>query len=202
MLGARSHSHCCHPPKDTLVYSNARAYPLVPLCWFTQPPQVPSMTISIDDGVNPLQTTLLELGIVSGRVALLLRSAEIQPVFIRFSNRKAFAFHPFSSCRAVLLGGQMSARRSSGQVHERDLIGHLMLTPPPPPIPLQHSTRHGITMSSAHRRLATQLLPGGPVHLCPSHAANPGRHPANIVCLCVWRLACLGTTADVGVKGH
>ena len=32
-------------------------------------------------GVNPLQTTLLELGIVSGRVALLLRSAEIQPVF-------------------------------------------------------------------------------------------------------------------------
>ena len=57
------------------------------------------MTISIDDGVNPLQTTLLELGIVSGRVALLLRSAEIQPVFIRFSNRKAFAFHPFSSCR-------------------------------------------------------------------------------------------------------
>ena len=35
-------------------------------------------------GVNPLQTTLLELGIVSGRVALLLRSAEIQPVFDRF----------------------------------------------------------------------------------------------------------------------
>jgi hypothetical protein len=28
---------------------------------------------------------LLELGIVSGRVALLLRSAEIQPVFGRFS---------------------------------------------------------------------------------------------------------------------
>ena len=62
----------------------------------------------------------------------------------------------------------MSARRSSGQVHERDLIGHLMLTPPPPPIPLQHSTRHWITMSSAHRRLATQLLPGGPVSFCPS----------------------------------
>jgi hypothetical protein len=32
-----------------------------------------------------LQTTLLELGIVSGRVALLLRSAEIQPVFIDLS---------------------------------------------------------------------------------------------------------------------
>ena len=35
-------------------------------------------------GVNPLHTTLIELGIVSGRVALLLRSAEIQPVFERF----------------------------------------------------------------------------------------------------------------------
>ena len=42
------------------------------------------MTISLVNGVNPLQTTLLELGIVSGRVALLLRSAEIQPVFGRF----------------------------------------------------------------------------------------------------------------------
>ena len=42
------------------------------------------MTISIVNGVNPLQTTLLELGIVSGRVALLLRSAEIQPLFLRF----------------------------------------------------------------------------------------------------------------------
>jgi hypothetical protein len=41
----------------------------------------PSMTISLVNGVNPLQTTLIELGIVSGRVALLLRSAEIQPVF-------------------------------------------------------------------------------------------------------------------------
>ena len=44
------------------------------------------MTISPVIGVNPLQTTLLELGIVSGRVALLLRSAEIQPVFIDLSN--------------------------------------------------------------------------------------------------------------------
>ena len=42
------------------------------------------MTIPTVIGVNPLQTTLLELGIVSGRVALLLRSAEIQPVFLRF----------------------------------------------------------------------------------------------------------------------
>lgn len=37
-------------------------------------------------GVNPLQTTWLEHGIVSGRVALLLRSAEIQPLFGRFSD--------------------------------------------------------------------------------------------------------------------
>ena len=37
-------------------------------------------------GVNPLQTTWLEPGIVSGRVALLLRSAEIQPAFGRFSD--------------------------------------------------------------------------------------------------------------------
>lgn len=73
------------PAKNTLVYSNARAYPLVPLCRLTWPAQVPSMTIPIVNGVNPLQTTLLELGIVSGRVALLLRSAEIQPVFGRFS---------------------------------------------------------------------------------------------------------------------
>ena len=35
-------------------------------------------------GVNPLQTTGLERGTVSGRVALLLRSAEIQPSFVRF----------------------------------------------------------------------------------------------------------------------
>ena len=42
----------------------------------------PSMTIPNVIGVNPLQTTLLELGIVSGRVALLPRSAEIQPGFV------------------------------------------------------------------------------------------------------------------------
>lgn len=40
-------------------------------------------------GVNPLQTTELERGIVSGRVALLLRSAEIQPPFLRFVTLSA-----------------------------------------------------------------------------------------------------------------
>lgn len=39
-------------------------------------------------GVNPLQTTLLQLGIVSGRVALLLRSTEIHPVLLRFVIKK------------------------------------------------------------------------------------------------------------------
>jgi len=85
MLGARSYFPLMSPANDTLVYSNARAYPLVPLSTFTKRAEVPSMTIPIVNGVNPLQTTLLELGIVSGRVALLLRSAEIQPVFGRFS---------------------------------------------------------------------------------------------------------------------
>ena len=42
------------------------------------------MTIPLVIGVNPLQTTWLERGIVSGRVALLLRSAEIHPLFERF----------------------------------------------------------------------------------------------------------------------
>lgn len=55
------------------------------------------MTISLVNGVNPLQTTLLELGIVSGRVALLLRSAEIQPVFGRFVTEWQSPFTPLST---------------------------------------------------------------------------------------------------------
>jgi len=38
------------------------------------------------DIINPLQTTLIERGIVSSRVALLLRSAEIKPVFSRLCH--------------------------------------------------------------------------------------------------------------------
>lgn len=73
------------------------------------------MTISIDDGVNPLQTTLLELGIVSGRVALLLRSAEIQPVFVRFSNERHSPFTPFLFLGSeLLLGGQGAAVELKG----------------------------------------------------------------------------------------
>ena len=94
MLGARSYFPLMSPANDTLVYSNARAYPLVPLSTFTRRAEVPSMTIPIVNGVNPLQTTLLELGIVSGRVALLLRSAEIQPLFGRFVHEYHSVFTP------------------------------------------------------------------------------------------------------------
>jgi hypothetical protein len=86
------------------IYSNARAYPLVSQISLTTWFLVPYMTISIVNGVNPLQTTLLELGIVSGRVALLLRSAEIQPVFGRFSLNGFAILPPFLVCN-LLLGG-------------------------------------------------------------------------------------------------
>jgi hypothetical protein len=56
------------------------------------------MTIPLVIGVNPLQTTLFELGIVSGRVALLLRSAEIHPVFVRFVTCKRKLATPPNSC--------------------------------------------------------------------------------------------------------
>jgi hypothetical protein len=62
------------------------------------------MTISLVNGVNPLQTTLLELGIVSGRVALLLRSAEIQPLFGRFVSNTYSVFTPYSPDQTLLQG--------------------------------------------------------------------------------------------------
>ena len=40
----------------------------------------------INIGANPLQTTWTEHGMVSGREAFLLRSAEIQPLLPRFSD--------------------------------------------------------------------------------------------------------------------
>jgi hypothetical protein len=104
MLGARSYFPLMLPANDTLVYSNARAYPLVSQSTLTTCAVVPYMTISIVNGVNPLQTTLLELGIVSGRVALLLRSAEIQPVFGRFSLNGSAILPPFLEVN-LLLGG-------------------------------------------------------------------------------------------------
>ncbi len=63
--------------------------------WITSPCLDPRMAIPTATKVNPLQTTWLEHGTVSGRVALLLRSAEIQPLFRRFV-RMDFSIHPCS----------------------------------------------------------------------------------------------------------
>jgi len=71
------------------------------------------MTIPLVNGVNPLQTTLLELGIVSGRVALLLRSAEIQPVFGRFSSEWHLPFSPLSLSKVPLLLGGLIAQATT-----------------------------------------------------------------------------------------
>ena len=66
------------------------------------------MTIPLVIGVNPLQTTWLERGIVSGRVALLLRSAEIHPLFERFV-RWTIVHPPSSSWLAGTLRGPGAA---------------------------------------------------------------------------------------------
>lgn len=123
MLGARSYFPLMLPANDTLVYSNARAYPLVSQSTLTTCALVPYMTISIVNGVNPLQTTLLELGIVSGRVALLLRSAEIQPVFGRFSLN-GFCHSPSSPWWEFATGGLcMLYGMFCGQVLDPPLMG-------------------------------------------------------------------------------
>ena len=62
-------------------------------------------------GVNPLQTTWLERGTVSGRVALLLRSAEIQPLFEDLSDWASCSNHPLSSPGAFMLQGGFWAHR-------------------------------------------------------------------------------------------
>lgn len=123
MLGARSHFPLMSPAENTLVYSNARAYPLVSPSEFTTLTWVPSMTIPIVNGVNPLQTTLLELGIVSGRVALLLRSAEIQPVFGRFSTNgiRHFPSLPWST-NATGRAGCCTTAPVAKCVHVRSVV--------------------------------------------------------------------------------
>jgi hypothetical protein len=63
------------------------------------------MIIALVIGVNPLQTTWLERGIVSGRVALLLRSAEIHPLFERFVRWTSSILPPLSPARVMLEGG-------------------------------------------------------------------------------------------------
>ncbi len=76
---------------------------MVSLSQATRLAWVPSMSIPLVNGVNPLQTTLLELGIVSGRVALLLRSAEIQPLFLRFVLEYHSVFTP-TPCQLLATG--------------------------------------------------------------------------------------------------
>jgi hypothetical protein len=53
--------------------------------------------------INPLQTTLIERGIVSSRVALLLRSAEIKPIVLQICSYEQhlsfFFFFSFSCSR-------------------------------------------------------------------------------------------------------
>ena len=73
------------------------------------------MTIPLVIGVNPLQTTWLERGIVSGRVALLLRSAEIHPLFERFV-RWTIVHPPSSSWSASTLRGLVLAGVSSATI--------------------------------------------------------------------------------------
>ncbi len=81
MMATRLRIHSARP--------NAGAYPSASPLGFTISGGAPCMTIPLVIGVNPLQTTWLERGIVSGRVALLLRSAEIHPLFERFVEMAA-----------------------------------------------------------------------------------------------------------------
>ena len=71
------------------------------------------MTIPLVIGVNPLQTTWLERGIVSGRVALLLRSAEIHPLFERFVRWTIV--HPPSSWSVCTLRGPVKLWGTTAQ---------------------------------------------------------------------------------------
>ena len=64
------------------------------------------MSISLVNGVNPLQTTLVELGIVSSRVALLPRSAEIQPGFEDLSSNTIRYSPPLSLMTFCYRAGQ------------------------------------------------------------------------------------------------
>ena len=82
------------------------------------------MTISLVNGVNPLQTTLLELGIVSGRVALLLRSAEIQPVFGRFVTEWHSPFTPQLPWSGFATGRAAGLECSTRQVPQRKPSHH------------------------------------------------------------------------------
>jgi hypothetical protein len=93
--------------------------------WITSPCLDPRMAIPTATKVNPLQTTWLEHGTVSGRVALLLRSAEIQPLFRRFV-RMDFSIHPcgqaapgslFCCCMHAGFAQVLGSSRGVGSLH-------------------------------------------------------------------------------------
>ena len=63
------------------VLPSAGAYPLVPLGSGHTPGSGPCMTIPLAHWGKSFADDFARTGIVSGRVALLLRSAEIQPLF-------------------------------------------------------------------------------------------------------------------------
>ena len=61
------------------------SYPeIVPLQWKRLIWDISNDNAPPGTRINPLQTTWFEQGIVSSRVALLLRSAEIKPLFVGF----------------------------------------------------------------------------------------------------------------------
>jgi hypothetical protein len=66
------------------VLPSPGAYPMDPSARVTCPSRGHARQFHSLIGVNPWQTTLLDLGSVSSRVALLPRSAELQPLILRF----------------------------------------------------------------------------------------------------------------------
>ena len=95
---------------------------MVPPRGFTTPVWAPSMTIPLVTGVNPLQTTWLERGIVSGRVTLLLRSAEIQPLFVRFVQMDSI-HHPPHSHLLVRVHARGSIQRDNHHLRPKAAEG-------------------------------------------------------------------------------
>jgi len=54
--------------------------------------------------INPLQTTFIERGIVSSRVALLLRSAEIKPIVRQICSKEQHLLPPILHSSSSLTG--------------------------------------------------------------------------------------------------
>jgi hypothetical protein len=120
-----------HFPNDvTRLRIRAAIRTLEHTLWFPGPVHTagpgPSMEIPLVIGVNPLQTTLFELGIVSGRVVLLLRSAEIQPVFVRFVIEYLRIFSP--SYQISISSFPISSLIPLTEIHSREGCSRNSLT--------------------------------------------------------------------------